>query len=236
MDEFLLIAAVFLLIGTVTLALGKMHFVADSTFIPLFLSSFIFAGFYCVKVLSRLLIPLLGFSSKTTSLLFYNYGNGLLGLLPLALLILFVGKYVLKMNYNEQWSGSIRFTLPSLMYGLIAGVLLSAVPLIIAVSTGQKLSHKIDVYRDGLNCITNLYEEIICRGLLLACCIKYWNKLFAVLLTSVVFGFAHGLNEKSITVAMAACLMAWAVLKAKNLWAGWTSHQIIDMIVDTFSP
>ena len=101
MDEFLLIAVVFLLADIVLFVLGKIHFIGDSIFIPLFLSSFIFAGFYCTKIFSRCLIPLLGFSSKTTGLLFYDYGNGLLGLLPLALAILFVGKYVLRMNYSE---------------------------------------------------------------------------------------------------------------------------------------
>ena len=83
--------------------------------------------------------------------------------------------------------------------------------------------------------MTNLYEEIICRGLLLACCVKYWT-IWAVLWTSVVFGLDHGTTEKSVVIAMGAGLMAWAVLKAKSLWAGWTSHRLTDMLVDTFLP
>ncbi|WP_158552546.1 type II CAAX prenyl endopeptidase Rce1 family protein [Spirosoma telluris] len=65
---------------------------------------------------------------------------------------------------------------------------------------------------------------------------KYWPRLWAVVWTSVVFGLAHGLTEKSVALALGAGLMAWAVLRAKSLWAGWTSHQLTDMVVDTFLP
>ncbi|NEU70261.1 hypothetical protein GK091_25515 [Spirosoma agri] len=54
----------------------------------------------------------------------------------------------------------------------------------------------------------------------MACCVKYWNRLSAVVWMSVVFGLAHGLTEKSIALALGAGLMAWVVLKAKSLWAG----------------
>ena len=140
------------------------------------------------------------------------------------------------MDYHEQWSGTTTYNLPALKYGIIAGIVLAAIPLLIVASMGQKFSYKVDVYRYGINCVTNLYEEIICRGLLLASCVKYWNRASAVVWTSVVFGLAHGLTEKSIAIALGAGLMAWAVLKAKSLWAGWTSHQLTDMIVDTFLP
>ncbi|MVM38531.1 CPBP family intramembrane metalloprotease [Spirosoma sp. HMF3257] len=72
--------------------------------------------------------------------------------------------------------------------------------------------------------------------MLLACGVKYWPRLWAVVWTSVVFGLAHGLTEKSVALALGAGLMAWAVLRAKSLWAGWTSHQLTDMVVDTFLP
>ena len=231
-----MVSIVFLGAGLLLFISGRMRIIGEKSFIPLFLSSFIFIGFYCVKVFREFAIPLLGFSSKINSLLFYDYGNGLLGLFPLALTIIFIGKYLLKIDYDEQWSGTTTFNLPSLTYGIIGGIALAAIPLVIVASTGQKFTIKVDFYRYGINCITNLYEEIICRGLLLACCVKYWNRLSAVIWTSVVFGLAHGLSEKSIPIALAACLMAWLVLKAKSLWAGWTTHQLTDMIVDTFLP
>ena len=236
MNEYLLVSIIFLSIGLLLFVLGRMRIINDKFYVPLFLSSFIFTGFYCVKVSHEFVIPLLGFSDKTNSLLFYDYGNGLLGLLPLVFAILFIGKHLVKMNYNEQWSGTTNFNLASLKYGIIGGIVLASIPLIIVASIGQKFNCKVDSYRYGINCVTNLYEEIICRGLLLACCVKYWNRISSVVWTSVVFGLAHGLNEKSITIALAACLMAWVVLKAKSLWAGWTTHQLTDMIVDTFLP
>ena len=233
MNESLSIAIIFLSAGLLLFVLGKMRIVSDKFCVPLFLSSFIFVGFYCIKVFHESIVPLLGFSAETNNLLFNDYGLGLLGLLPLTLSILFIGKYILKMNYKEQWGGTVKFKLPSLTYGIIAGLLISVVPLAIAALKGYKFDYKIDFYLYGTNCVTNLYEEVIFRGLLLACCVKYWSRIAAVVWTSAVFGLGHGLNEKSILIALGACLMAWAVLKAKSLWAGWTTHQLADMIVDT---
>lgn len=213
-----------------------MRLFNDKLYIPFGLSSFIFAGFYGLQVTRQFVIPLLGFSDKLNDLLFYDYGNGLLGLLPLALALRFLGKRLLKMDDNEQWNGTTKFKLASLKYGLISGMILGAVPLLVMASMGHQFTYKIDFYRYGINAITNLYEELICRGLLLACCVKYWTIGWAVVWTSVVFGLAHGLTEKSMMIALGAGLMAWAVLKAKSLWAGWTSHQLTDMLVDTFLP
>ena len=236
MDAFLIESFCLLSVGILVFIVGRMRLIKNDLFVPFFLSSFIFIGFYGVKVFHEFVIPFLGLTNKLNRILFYDYGNGLLGLLPLTLAILFIGKYLLKIDYNEQWSGTTNYKLPSLKYGMISGLVLATIPLIIVASTGQKFSYKVDLYRYGINCITNLYEEIICRGLLLACCVRYWNKLSAVVWTSVVFGLAHGLTEKSIMIALGAGLMAWAVLKAKSLWAGWTSHQLTDMLVDTFLP
>ena len=236
MDAFLIESFSLLSMGILVFIVGRMRVIKIHLSIPFFLSSFILIGFYGVKVFHEFVIPFLGFTNKSNRVLFYDYGNGLLGLLPLALAILFIGKYLLKIDYNEQWSGTTSYNLPSLKYGIISGIVLATIPLIIVASTGQKFSFKVDLYRYGINCVTNLYEEVICRGLLMACCVKYWNKLFAVVWTSVVFGLAHGLAEKSIMIGLGAGLIAWAVLKAKSLWAGWTSHQLVDMLVDTFLP
>ncbi|MFD2934365.1 CPBP family intramembrane glutamic endopeptidase [Spirosoma flavum] len=236
MNAYLAESIACLSVGILVFVVGRMRLIYNTLYIPLVLSSFIFIGFYGVAVSREFVIPFLGFSNKVNRLLFYDYGNGLIGLLPLALAILFIGKYLLNIDYNQQWSGTTHFNLASLKYGMIGGIVLAAIPLLIAASMGQKFNYKVDVYRYGLNCVTNLYEEIICRGLLLACCIKYWNRLAAVVWTSVVFGLAHGLTEKSIPIALGAGLIAWAVLKAKSLWAGWTTHQLTDMIVDTFLP
>lgn len=236
MNAYLIASICFLPLALLGFIGSRMRLLNDKFYIPFCLSSFIFAGLYGIQVTRQFVIPLLGFSDKLNHVLFYDYGNGLLGLLPLALALLFIGKYLLKMDYSDQWSGTTAYTLASLKYGLMAGLILAAIPLLIVASTGQKFNPTVDVYRYGINCVTNLYEEIMCRGLLLACCIKYWNRLAAVVWTSVVFGLAHGLTEKSVAIALGAGLMAWAVLKAKSLWAGWTSHQLTDMIVDTFLP
>ncbi len=86
-----------------------------------------------------------------------------------------IGKYLLNMDYQEQWNGTTKFKLASLKYGLISGLLLAAVPLLLMAASGHKFTYKIDVYRYSVNGVTNLYEEFICRGLLLACCVNYWT-------------------------------------------------------------
>jgi membrane protease YdiL (CAAX protease family) len=236
MNDYLILAVGGLLVALLGYVGGKMRLLNDKVYIPFVLSSFIFAGLYSIQVTRQLVVPWLGFSDKLNHVLFYDYGNGLLGLFPLALGLLLIGKYLLKMDYSQQWGGTTTFTLASLTYGLIAGMILAAIPLLVVASTGQSFSPKVDVYRYGINGVTNLYEEIICRGLLLACCVRYWTRGWAAVWTSVVFGLAHGLTEKSVAIALGAGLMAWAVLKAKSLWAGWTSHQLTDMVVDTFLP
>lgn len=236
MNYYLVVCGCLLFVSLLLFVLSRMRLLNDKFYIPFCLSSFIFAGFYGLQVTRQSIIHLLGFSDKTNELLFYDYGNGLLGLLPLALALRFVGKRLLKMDDNEQWSGTTSFKLVSLKYGLISGTLLAAIPLLIMALMGHKFTYKIDFYRYGINAVTNLYEEFICRGLLLACCVKYWTRLWAVVWTSVIFGLAHGLTEKSVGIALGAGLMAWAVLKAKSLWAGWTSHQLTDTLVDTFLP
>ena len=236
MGENVSIAIALLSVGLLLFVLGRMRLVGDRFYVPLFLSSFIFAGFYAIKIFHDSVVPLLGFSAETNNLLFNDYGIGLLGLLPLALSMLLIGKYLVKMKYTEQWGGTVQFKLPSLLYGTTAGLLIVAIPLLIALSKGYDFNPKVSAYMYGVNCVTNLYEEVIFRGLLLACCVRYWSRIAAVVWTSAVFGLAHGLNEKSILIALGAGLMAWAVLKAKSLWAGWTTHQLADMIVDTFLP
>ncbi|SOD92176.1 CPBP family intramembrane glutamic endopeptidase [Spirosoma fluviale] len=236
MNDYLVVSFCLLLVSLLLFVLGRIRVLNDKVYIPVWLSSFIFAGFYGLQVGRPVVIQWLGFPDRINHLLFYDYGNGLLGLLPLSLAMVLIGKYLLNIDYQEQWSGTTRFKLVSLKYGLISGLLLAAVPLLLMAASGHTFTYKIDVYRYSVNGVTNLYEELICRGLLLACCVKYWTKLWAVVWTSVVFGLAHGVTEKSVGIALGAGLMAWAVLKAKSLWAGWTSHQLTDTLVDTFLP
>ena len=101
---------------------------------------------------------------------------------------------------------------------------------------GEETKLEIDIYRYAINIFSNLYEEILFRGLVLALCLKYWNKTIGIVFTSVLFGLSHGIDEKGIFIIVISVIMGWAVVKAKNLWAGWVSHQTSDMIIDTIFP
>lgn len=131
MNDYLVVSSC-LLFGSLHLfVLGRIRVLNDKVYIPVWLSSFIFAGFYGLQVSRPVVIQCLGFRDKTNDLLFYDFGNGLLGLLPLSLAMVLIGKYLLNINYQEQWSGTTRFKLASLKYGLISGLLLAAVPLLL---------------------------------------------------------------------------------------------------------
>ena len=67
MDEYLLVSITFLSIGLLLFVLGRMRIVDDKYYVPVFLSSFIFIGFYCVKPSREFVIPFLGFSDKINS-------------------------------------------------------------------------------------------------------------------------------------------------------------------------
>jgi membrane protease YdiL (CAAX protease family) len=236
MDFNLSIAVSLFVLGAIVLVLEKTKLIKKGGSIPIFLSIIVFIGLYFFKTISKFLSQIFGFSDNTYNLLFGDWGGGLIGFLPTALAIFLVGKYILKMNIDEQWNGTFRFTKIALKFGIISGLIITSLTLIIVVAMGQQIMPKIDFYRYGINMVTNLYEEIICRGLLLACCLKYWNKLGAIVWTSLIFALMHGIGDKAIFILLTSWIMAWAVLKAKNLWAGWISHQTVDMIVDTFLP
>lgn len=223
-------------VGIILFILGKLAIIRPKIFIPFLISAIIFIALYGITLSRKFLIPTLHLNNKTESILFDDAGSGLLGLLPIVLTLYFIGKYSLKMDINEQWNGTFSFNSQSVKYGLIAGLRISAISLVVLFLMKQKFTFNIDLYSYAINLVTNLYEEIIVRGLLLACCVKYWNRILGVLWSSLVFGLMHGINEKALFIVLTSSLMAWAVLKAKSLWAGWLSHQTADMILDTVMP
>ncbi|RZK37142.1 MAG: hypothetical protein EOO61_09385, partial [Hymenobacter sp.] len=106
MNDYLVVSSCLLLVSLLLFVLGKRRVLNDKFYIPVCLSSFIFAGFYGLQVGRPVVIQLLSFPDRINHLLFYDYGNGLLGLLPLSLAMVLIGKYLLNIDYQEQWSGT----------------------------------------------------------------------------------------------------------------------------------
>ena len=90
-----------------------------------------------------------------------------------------------------------------------------------------------DLVGHGVNAFSNLYEEILARGLLLQVARRAGGNAFAMVWTGLIFGSMHGLTWMALGFAIITWIIAWVVLRAGSLWAGWGFHQAIDMIVDS---
>jgi membrane protease YdiL (CAAX protease family) len=162
-------------------------------------------------------------------------GGGILGLLPSTIALLLGGRYLFGMSIREQWGGRLTPAVRDLVYGGGIGVLWCAIFLGgLAISGYGRLAWEPNLARDGANLFSNLYEELLARGLLLAVTRKVGGKWFGMLWTSVVFGSMHSFGWFALGIAMTAWVMAWVILKAGSVWAGWVLHQVTDMIMDSW--
>lgn len=87
------------------------------------------------------------------------------------------------------------------------------------------------------NLFSNLYEEIIYRGLLLVAVGRALDsRILAVVLTSVLFGAVHTQYPLSgrIVVGVMGAVAGLAYLKTGSLWAAWLNHMTVDVLMDTF--
>jgi membrane protease YdiL (CAAX protease family) len=166
-------------------------------------------------------------------------GEGTLGILLGVVAVLFGGRWLFGMSVQEQWSGRLRFSLRDLRYGGSIGLGLCVATLACVALTGAgRLAFEPNWAGHGVNVFSNLYEEIVTRGLLLQVALRGGGRRFAMIWTGLVFGTMHirytmnGLLF-ALVVAATTWLFAWAIPKARSLWAGWLAHQVGDPVVDS---
>jgi membrane protease YdiL (CAAX protease family) len=181
-------------------------------------------------------IDIFGDQTPISRMLLTGPGRGLLGQLLPAILVILVGRLLFGLSLREQWSGIIAVTQRALFLGLAAGLALAALTLSAAAASGVTFAPHLNLVDIVSNVFSNLYEEVFYRGLLLVVVARAFGPVTAVIWTSVAFGIGHGLNEKGAFIALTSGLLAFAVIRAKSLWAGWAGHQIADMIVDSMLP
>jgi membrane protease YdiL (CAAX protease family) len=161
-------------------------------------------------------------------------GSGVLGLVPTVAAILLGGRLLFGMSLREQWNGRLSFAMRDLVYGGSVGVAMSAFALGCAALAGASLAWAPNWAGHGVNLFSNLYEEVMARGLLLQVARRQGGDWFAMAWTGIVFGSMHGITWMALGFALVTWIIAWVVLRAGSLWAGWVFHQIIDVIVDSF--
>lgn len=161
-------------------------------------------------------------------------GVGALGLLPSAVAVLVAGRFLYGMSLREQWSGRLSFAWRDVWYGGSVAAAMSAFLLGCAALSGAgRVAWEPNWAQNGVNVFSNLYEEVLARSLLLQVVRRQAGDRFAMFWTGLVFGSMHGVNWKALGFALITWVIAWIVLRAGSLWAGWVFHQTIDVLVDS---
>jgi membrane protease YdiL (CAAX protease family) len=161
-------------------------------------------------------------------------GNGVLGLLPSSCAVLVGGYFLFGLTGREQWNGRLQFAPRDVIIGGGVGVVTSALAVASAAAAGASVYWAPNWAGHGVNIFSNLYEEVLARGLLLQVTRRAGGNWFGMIWTGLVFGSMHGVSWLGLGFALITWIIAWVVLRAGSLWAGWVFHQTIDMLADSF--
>src|SRR5262249_61491406 len=130
------------------------------------------------------------------------------------------------MSVREEWKRRLRPSLRDLIYGVAVSAALSAFFLGGAAATGNgRIAWEPDWAGHGANLFSNLYEELLARGLLLQVTRRVGGNWFGIVWTALVFGSMHPFGWFGLGVALTSWILAWAILRAGSLWAGYILHQ-----------
>jgi membrane protease YdiL (CAAX protease family) len=166
---------------------------------------------------------------------FRGPGGAICGLLPSAIAVVVGGRYLFGLTLREQWNGRLRPTLRDLAVGSGAALAMSALFLAGAAATGNgRVAWEPNWAGHGANLFSNLYEELLARGLLLQVTRRIGGNAFAAVWTALVFGSMHSFGWFAFGVAATTWILAWATLWAGSLWAGYILHQGLDFFMDSF--
>ncbi|MDQ6929421.1 MAG: CPBP family intramembrane metalloprotease [Candidatus Eremiobacteraeota bacterium] len=91
-----------------------------------------------------------------------------------------------------------------------------------------------DVWKLAGNFFSNFYEEFIYRGFLLVALTALFGFWPAAVASSALFGFSHAQYPMplQVLVSLLGFFWCWILRKAKTLWAQYTSHMVLDIVVD----
>lgn len=129
-----------------------------------------------------------------------------------------------------------------LAWGLGGGVLFAALFLPLSLVVMPRTMYEVGPFLPSAwvvfgNLFSNLYEEIIYRGLMFNALARIMGARWpALLLSSVVFGAMHVQYPMSgqAMVAVMGLVMGCVYVKTKSLWGAWLSHMTVDVLFDVF--
>lgn len=166
--------------------------------------------------------------------LFRGPGGAICGLLPSNAAVLLGGRYLFGMSIREQWNGRLTPALRDLIYGGGVALGLSAFFLGGAWASGNgRVAWEPNWAGHGANLFSNLYEEVLARGLLLQVTRRIGGDRFGMFWTALVFGSMHAFGWFALGVFLTTWILAWVILRAGSLCAGYVAHQGIDFLMDS---
>lgn len=131
-----------------------------------------------------------------------------------------------------------RLTAKSATAAVLVGLAIAAVSFAyIGYAMPQAIHEfRFDPWVVGGNLFSNLFEEVIFRGFLLAALAAVFGFWPAAILSSIAFGAVHSQYPLDFQILVGAGGLAWCwlVRTSKSLWAPWLSHTVLDLAVDPF--
>jgi membrane protease YdiL (CAAX protease family) len=130
----------------------------------------------------------------------------------------------------------LGLTRQALAWALIGGVASIAVSLI-AVQLTHLATIKwvgLDGWSVAVNVASNLFEEFVFRGFLLAGLTALFGFWPAAVLSSIAFGAQHSQYPLvfRFVIAGLGVFWCWLLRRARSLWAPYGAHMILDLVVD----
>lgn len=142
---------------------------------------------------------------------------------------------------NKGWVARPWFaglTLRTTAAAVLVGLALAAVSLgYIGYAMPQAMHEfRFDPWVAGGNLFSNLFEEIIFRGFLLAALAAVFGFWPGAILSSIAFGAVHSQYplDLQILVGLGGLAWCWLVRISQSLLAPWVSHTVLDLVVDPF--
>ena len=136
----------------------------------------------------------------------------------------------------KPWFG--RLTLKTAAAAVLVGLALAAVSLgYIGYAMPQAMHEfRFDPWAAGGNLFSNLFEEIIFRGFMLAALAAVFGFWPGAILSSIAFGAVHSQYplDLQVLVGLGGLAWCWLVRISQSLWAPWVSHTVLDLVVDPF--
>jgi membrane protease YdiL (CAAX protease family) len=169
-------------------------------------------------------------------------------IIPIIAIILVLVSYIALYRYYESrkiTELSTRNIGKYLLIGLLLGLLVPSLSILVAYLRGEyiilSISSLTNVFlRDltisiGFGIATAVFEEVLFRGVLFRLIEEKLGSYFALLISSLIFGFFHLMNENSsffagFAISIISVLITVAYMYTRNLWFPIAIHFAMNFV------